>query len=259
VELERRREIERRLGFRFMDATLLEFALTHSSAKTEKRPSNERLEFLGDAVLGLVISDFLYTAFPDRDEGELTRIKSVVVSAKTLAQEAKRLELDQVLDVGRGVQKDGIPASIIANVFEAVIGAIYLDGGLEPARRFILNKLATAIEGVVRARHSLNWKSLLQQLTQRLWAETPTYEVAREIGPEHGKEFEVVALVKSEVKGAGRGRSKKLAEQSAARAALESLLGGAASSLDAEGLEKLAEAAQLASNTPPPDDPGGAT
>ena len=233
MERDRRREIERRLGYRFLDALLLEDALTHSSAKTDKRTCNERLEFLGDAILGLVISEFLYTAFPDRDEGELTRIKSVVVSAPALSHEAKRLGLEQVVDVGRGVQKDGIPSSILANVFEAVTGAIYLDGGLEPARRFILNNLADPIEGVVRARHSLNWKSLLQQLTQRLWAETPTYEVARELGPEHGKEFEVVALVKGEVKGAGRGRSKKLAEQSAARAALESLLGAAASTLDA--------------------------
>jgi ribonuclease-3 len=247
LDPERRPELERRLAFRFQDAGLLECALTHSSAKSDEKPSNERLEFLGDAVIGLVVSDFLYAAFPERDEGELTRIKSVVVSAEILAAEASRLGLHEAIEVGRGVQKDGIPASILANVFESVTGAIYLDGGLEHARRFILNNLAPAIERVLGARHGRNWKSLLQQYTQRLFAVTPTYEVARENGPDHTKEFEVVALVKNEVKGAGRGRSKKLAEQAAARAALEVLLGGAGAVLDAPTLAALADAAVAAS------------
>ncbi|MBI3726418.1 ribonuclease III [bacterium] len=241
MDPERRSEIERRLGYRFASDERLQVALTHSSAKPEGRPSYERLEFLGDAVIGLVVSDFLFAAFPERDEGELTRIKSAVVSESALASCAARLRLDLALDAGKGVKKDGIPASIQADVFEAVSGAIYLDGGLEAARRFVLLNLAPAIESVLGARNARNWKSILQQYTQRLLATTPTYEVVRAVGPDHVKEFEVVALVKGEVRGAGRGRSKKVAEQAAARAALEALIGGAAPSKDAHTLEKLAD------------------
>lgn len=241
MDEERRRELERRLAFRFQDLSHLEDALTHSSVKTEQRPSNERLEFLGDAVIGLIVSDFLYDSFPEKDEGELTRIKSVVVSADALSAEAQRLGLDRAVEVGRGMKKDGIPASILANVFEAITGAIYLDGGIEHARRFVLMNLAPSIERVLGARSGRNWKSLLQQYTQRLWTVTPTYEVARTVGPDHVKEFEVVALVRGEVRGAGRGRSKKLAEQQAARAALESFLGTADTML----LASLAEQAVL--------------
>jgi ribonuclease-3 len=246
MDAKRRIPLERRLAYRFQDVTLLDQALTHSSAKSDTRPSNERLEFLGDAVIGLVTSDFLFAAFPDRDEGELTRIKSVVVSAEVLAIEAKRLDLATVIEVGRGVQKDGVPSSILANVFEAVAGAIYLDGGIEHARRFVLLNLAPAIERVLGARHARNWKSLLQQYTQRLWSVTPTYEVAREIGPDHVKEFEVVAVVRGEVKGAGRGRSKKLAEQAAARVALEAFLGGLIENVDARRVAELADEAAKA-------------
>src|SRR5579883_3128315 len=159
----RRREVERRLGFRFQDESLLSDALTHSSVKTDVQPSNERLEFLGDAVIGLVVSDFLYDSFPEKDEGDLTRIKSVVVSTDALANEARRLRLQDAIEVGRGMRKDGIPSSILADVFEAVAGAIYLDGGIEHARRFVLNNLAPAIERVLGARSGRNWKSLLQQ------------------------------------------------------------------------------------------------
>src|SRR5581483_8123341 len=159
----RRRELERRIAFRFQDVSHLEDALTHSSVKTEQRPSNERLEFLGDAVIGLVISDFLYDSFPERDEGELTRIKSVVVSAEVLAAEALRLRLDDDVEVGRGIKKEGIPQSILANVFEAGPGAFYLDGGIEHARRFVLHNLEPSIERVLGPRAGRNWKSLLQQ------------------------------------------------------------------------------------------------
>jgi ribonuclease-3 len=224
MDPERRRLIERRLGFRFLDEERLEGALTHSSAKTETRPSNERLEFLGDAVIGLVVSHFLYSAFPDRDEGELTRLKSVVVSESALAAEALRLGLDQVVEVGKGIPRRQIPSSILANTFEAVAGAILLDGGLEAARTFILENLAGQLELVVGSRHARNWKSLLQQYTQRAFGVTPTYEVLSSSGPEHGKEFQVAALVEHVSRGRGRGRSKKEAEQEAARAALAALL-----------------------------------
>jgi ribonuclease-3 len=249
MEEARRQELERRIAFRFQDVSHLEDALTHSSVKTDIRPSNERLEFLGDAVIGLIVSDFLYDSFPEKDEGELTRIKSVVVSAEALSAEARRLGLHDAVEVGRGMKKDGIPASILANVFEALTGAIYRDGGIEHARRFVLVNLAPAIERVLGARSGRNWKSLLQQYTQRLWAVTPTYEVARTQGPDHVKEFEVVALVRGEVRGAGRGRSKKLAEQEAARAALVSYLGN-------EDPVALATLAQTFEGAPPGEEPG---
>jgi ribonuclease-3 len=245
----RRRDVERRLGFRFQDESLLADALTHSSVKTEVQPSNERLEFLGDAVIGLVVSDFLYDSFPEKDEGDLTRIKSVVVSTDALANEARRLKLQEAIEVGRGMRKDGIPSSILADVFEAVAGAIYLDGGIEHARRFVLNNLAPAIERVLGARSGRNWKSLLQQYTQRVYMVTPTYEVARAIGPDHVKEFEVVALVKGEVRGAGRGRSKKIAEQEAAHAALGAFLG------DADPVTLAAKAEQAALTEEQPKSP----
>ncbi|MEZ0230252.1 MAG: ribonuclease III [Planctomycetota bacterium] len=251
---DRRRELERRLAFRFQDVSHLEDALTHSSVKTDQRPSNERLEFLGDAVIGLVVSDFLYDSFPEKDEGELTRIKSVVVSADSLSAEGQRLGLADAVAVGRGMKKDGLPSSILANVFEAITGAIYLDGGIEHARRFVLLNLAPSIERVLGARTGRNWKSLLQQYTQRLWAVTPTYEVARTAGPDHVKEFEVVALVKGDVRGAGRGRSKKHAEQDAARAALESYLGDG----DAVRLAALAEQAVLGPPSSAPASPESA-
>ena len=240
---DRRRELERRLAFRFQDVSHLEDALTHSSVKTDQRPSNERLEFLGDAVIGLVVSDFLYDSFPEKDEGELTRIKSVVVSADSLSAEGQRLGLADAVAVGRGM-----------NVFEAITGAIHLDGGIEHARRFVLLNLAPSIERVLGARTGRNWKSLLQQYTQRLWAVTPTYEVARTAGPDHVKEFEVVALVKGDVRGAGRGRSKKHAEQDAARAALESYLGDG----DAVRLAALAEQAVLGPPSSAPASPESA-
>jgi ribonuclease-3 len=224
MDPDRRRLIERRLGFRFLDEERLEGALTHSSAKTEARPSNERLEFLGDAVIGLVVSHFLFSAFPERDEGELTRLKSVVVSESALAAEALRLGLDQVVEVGKGIPRRQIPSSILANTFEAVAGAILLDGGLEAARTFVLENLAGQLELVVGSRHARNWKSLLQQYTQRAFGVTPTYEVVTSSGPEHGKEFQVAALVEQASRGRGRGRSKKEAEQEAARAALVALL-----------------------------------
>lgn len=228
-----RRAIERCLGFRFSDPELLVRALTHSSAKTETSPSNERLEFLGDAVIGLVVSHFLFVAFPEQDEGELTRLKSVVVSEPSLAEEARRLGLDEAVEVGKGIPRAGIPSSILANVFEAVVGAILLDGGIEAARRFILTNLASSFEMVVGARHARNWKSLLQQLTQRSSGTTPTYQVLGAVGPEHGKEFDVAAIVEGRPLGSGRGRSKKEAEQEAARAALVSLLGASEAASDA--------------------------
>jgi ribonuclease-3 len=228
------------LSYRFKDVSLLSRALTHSSSKTAALPSNERLEFLGDSVLGLIISEYLYSAHPELEEGEMTQIKSVVVSKPTLAAESERMRLWNFLSVGKGLlrkaparggpsrrggsfRRHGLPASLLANVFEAAIGAIYLDGGFEEARKFVLSNLARQIELVRKSQHKKNYKSILQEFLQRDYGLTPSYQVVNERGPEHEKSFEIAALVGEIEYGRARGRTKREAQQNAARAALERL------------------------------------
>jgi len=229
ADLARLRECEDHLGYRFRDPLLLVQALTHSSIKTEDNPSNERLEFLGDSVLGLVMTEFLYNYLHDRDEGALTQIKSVVVSTAVLAQESERLCLSSFYNVGKGVtRRRNLPVSLQANVFEAVVAAIYRDGGLEAARRFILRNLFHHVLEVVEDEHRKNYKSLLQQHAQKELNITPTYRVVSESGPDHLKRFEVVAVLGKRVYKSGVGRSKKEAEQVAAEETLKVLVGEAA-------------------------------
>lgn len=225
-DLARIRRCEEEIGYRFKEPSFLLQALTHSSIKTPENPSNERLEFLGDSVLGLIMTEFLYSYFQELDEGELTQIKSVVVSTPILAQESQRLKLPLVYNVGKGVtKKKSLPMSLQANVFEAVVGAIYKDGGLEEARRFILRNLFHRVLSVAQNRYPRNYKSLLQQWAQKELNVTPGYRVVAERGPDHFKHFEVVAVVGKKVWGRGSGRSKKEAEQMAAREALKALAG----------------------------------
>jgi len=199
-------------------------ALTHSSVKTENHPSNERLEFLGDSVLGHVIAEYIYHLLPDYDEGEMTKVKSVVVSTQGLGDVAHRLKLDRALVVGRGISMRGtIPQSLMANTFEAVVAAIYLDRGFESARLFILDQLGPAIEDCLQDRHAKNYKSILQQIAQRDLNTTPVYKVLKEAGPDHRKDFEVVAVVGGYEFEAAWGPTKKEAEQRAARAAVLAL------------------------------------
>lgn len=226
IELESIRSCEKDIGYRFRDTGLLLQALTHSSIKTLDNPSNERLEFLGDSVLGLVMTEFLYNYYRDCDEGELTQIKSVVVSTATLASESERLNLHRYYNVGKGVttRRRKLSASLLANVFEAVVAAIYRDSGLEASRRFILRNLFHKVLAVVANRHGQNYKSLLQQWAQRELNVTPTYRVVSERGPDHSKWFEVVAVIGERVYCSGGGRSKKDAEQLAAHESLRKLL-----------------------------------
>jgi ribonuclease-3 len=225
VDLARLRECEAQVGYRFRDPQLLAQALTHSSIKTDNNPSNERLEFLGDSVLGLVMTEFLYNYFHDHDEGELTQIKSVVVSTAVLALESDRLKLSAFYNVGKGVtRKRNLPLSLQANVFEAVVAAIYKDGGLESARRFILRNLFHHVLRVAEDQHQKNYKSILQQWVQKEMNLTPTYRVVAEKGPDHLKTFEVVAMIGREAQKKGTGRSKKEAEQVAARETLKALV-----------------------------------
>lgn len=224
TDLARIRGCEEGIGYRFKDATLLLQALTHSSIKTVDNPSNERLEFLGDSVLGLVMTEFLYNFFHVSSEGDLTQIKSVVVSTSVLARESERLQLDQFYSVGKGViRKRKLPVSLLANVFEAVVAAIYKDAGLEAARRFVLRNLYHQVLAVAENRHKRNYKSILQQWAQKELNVTPTYRVVSEKGPDHFKSFEVVAMVGKRKYRSGLGRSKKEAEQIAARETLRVL------------------------------------
>jgi ribonuclease-3 len=217
-------ELEARLGYRFKDASLALQAMTHSSSKEKERPSNERLEFFGDAVLGLVVSEYLYRTFPAYEEGELSTMKSIIVSAKTLSACAETLGLDHVILLGRGLSdKRNIPRSILGNAFEAVVAALYLDDGFARAKDFIMKNLTPQIASIVADKHEKNYKSLLQDYAQRHVAAIPVYRVLKETGPDHKKRFQIVVDLDSKTHGPAWGDNKKEAEQLAARIALQAL------------------------------------
>ena len=216
---------QRAIGYHFRDVSLLENALTHSSIKSDDRPSYERMEFLGDSVIGLVIASYLYDRLPDCDEGELTKIKSLVVSTDGLADAARAVGLERFLAVGRGIMmKDSVPKSLIADVFEGVVGAVYLDRGYETVRLYVLDLLHPHIDHALSDRGARNFKSVLQQVAQRDFGETPYYDVLREGGPEHARVFEVVAVVGKRRFAVARAPTKKDAEQAAAKLALQTIL-----------------------------------
>ncbi len=211
---------ETRIGYQFKDRTLLRRCLTHSSSAETRLDSNERLEFLGDAVLGLVICDHLFQLYPDQREGQLTQMKSYLVSRQVCARVAKLLEIAPLILVGRGLQS--IPESILSAVIESLIAGVYFDGGLPAAREFILFGFREEL-ALCRPLDTENFKSQLQEYTQRELGTTPEYLLLEETGPDHAREFGVAARVKDAVFEIGRGRSKKEAEQHAARHAVMSL------------------------------------
>ncbi|MCX7425381.1 MAG: ribonuclease III [Planctomycetia bacterium] len=214
-------ECEERIGFKFSNKTLLRAALTHASGALHRLASNERLEFLGDAILGAVVCDVLYHKYPDYLEGDLTKIKSIVVSRKTCTKISEMLGLEEFLILGKGLATHpSIPPSLLADVFESLIAAIYIDGGSEAARRFITKHVGPEIELAVDGRAGGNYKSLLQQFAQRANGATPTYQLLDEKGPDHSKCFKIAARVGSSRYQAAWGRNKKEAEQRAARNAL---------------------------------------
>ncbi len=220
MEQDRIADLEVLLGFTFRDKNYLLNALSHSSIKSEDVPSNERMEFLGDAVLGLILSEALYRRFPNEDEGVLTRIKSHAVSRATLERIAAAMALDRFILVGKGVRKRAIPSSLLGNMFEALVGAIYLDSGLAAARKFILRHLQVVVNEIVEDRAEKNYKSTLQQYCQREQGTVPVYKVVHEAGSAHSRTFEVIAKLHSKEWGRAKAGSKKEAEQGAARAAL---------------------------------------
>jgi ribonuclease-3 len=218
--------LRNRLKVDWRDQDLLSQALTHSSYIYENRQNgienNQRLEFLGDAVLGLAVSDFLYRNYPDRDEGELTKLRAALVCEPSLARTAKSLDLGNCLKMGKGEERSGgrERPSILADAFEALLGAIYLDQGLVKASELSLKLLDPLIKDVLEGRLDRDFKTELQEIVQQRGSEQVQYTILREEGPDHHKIFTAGVLYKGELAGIGCGRSKKEAEQQAAKSAL---------------------------------------
>lgn len=217
---------ERRIGYRFENRALLREALTHASGAQHRLASNERLEFLGDAILGAVVCELLFERYPDYLEGDLTKIKSAVVSRQTCAKISEALHLQEFLIVGKGVSSSApIPPSLLADVFESLVAAIYLDGGSEAVHQFIEEYLGPEIELASAGELGGNYKSLLQQLAQRELASTPVYRLLDEKGPDHRKCFKISAQIGGRFYQPAWGRNKKEAEQRAACNALAEING----------------------------------
>jgi len=225
--------LERRMGYRFKDRGMLEHALTHRSRVHEDASGgvfdNESMEFLGDSVLGFVVAALLFREFPQHNEGQKSKLKASLVSSASLARLGERLDLGSFLILGRGEEKTGgrRKHAIIADCYEALIAAIYLDGGIEPAQKFIESQFADLVAEARRsgaaASFTDDWKSALQEYLQSHGRGLPAYRLAAEVGPDHRKSFVVEVVVEGEAVAKAEGRSKKEAAQAAARAALEKL------------------------------------
>jgi ribonuclease-3 len=219
-------DLQMRIGYRFRDRGLLEHALTHKSRAAEDASGgvadNESLEFLGDAVLGLVVADALFHQYPDYDEGQKSKVKAAVVSTQSLARHAEQLRLGEHLILGRGEEKTGgrFKQALLADGYEALIAALYLDGGLEAAETFLRRELKDALDEGSAQTFVRDYKSALQERLQALGRPLPEYRVSGEAGPDHRKTFSVEVIVNGDVLGTATGRAKKEAEQEAARLAL---------------------------------------
>ncbi len=215
---------EKRIGYQFRDPTLLLEAITHSSIANCRRDSNERLEFLGDSILGFVVCEYLFHRFPDLLEGDLTKIKSYVVSRRTCGQIGKEMDFASLLVVGKGIGSPGqVPASLLANAFESIVGAIYIDGGIDPAKAFLMPHLERFVAEAIDGGLDINFKSELQQYAQKRFGLPPYYHLLSDSGPDHSKWFNVAAQVDKKVFRAAWGKNKKQAEQRAAANALAEL------------------------------------
>ncbi len=216
--------LEERMGYTFNDKELIKKALTHSSAANERRmpeDCNERLEFLGDSVLSIVVSDYIYHNYKHWPEGELTKVRASLVCEKSLCRFSKELGVGEFLYLGRGEENNGgrERASILADAFEAIIASIYLDGGMDDAEKFILGFIIKQIESDTTA--FIDYKTRLQEIIQQNPEETLSYQLVETKGPDHDKSFVVEVHLNSNVIGRGEGHSKKAAEQAAAKEALE--------------------------------------
>lgn len=219
--------LEKEIKISFKDIELLDSALVHKSYvnehKHEKKTHNERLEFLGDAVLELLATEFLYVTFPEKGEGHLTSFRSALVKGKHLAEVARDLNLGQYLLLSRGEEKSGGREKnyILANALEALIGAIYLDKGFQSAHKFIYKFILTNLENILQKGLHVDAKSHLQEISQERHGITPVYNVLSESGPDHNKTFEVGVYIADKMVGKGTGSSKQKAEDSAAKDALK--------------------------------------
>lgn len=220
-------ELEKAIGYQFRNITLLQNALSHSSYANERwhdsLKSNERLEFLGDSVLGMLVAEHLYRTFPNRPEGELTRMRADMVCEKSLATVANRLDLGRHLMLGKGEESGGgrNRDSILADAVESVLAACYLDGGMDAAVQFVQKFILVNVP--VTKLHNTDYKTALQELVQQKKNQAIAYHLVGESGPDHDKEFRVEVTLNGETVGFGIGSSKKRAEQAAAQAAIEKL------------------------------------
>lgn len=222
--------LDQLLDYNFKNKELIEQALKHRSIlptlHQQRMQSNERLELLGDAVLGLAVTEFLYNRYPDKDEGDLTAMKSLLVSRKILAKVANRLKLGNHLLLSESEIKSGgrTRQSIVADAMESVIAALYLDGGLAPARKFVVDNVLNNFEDILNEKQHKNFKSILLEYAQGHNFGSPSYVVRSENGPDHQKTFTVDVLIQNKIVGEGVGKSKKHAEQNAAQAAIEKIM-----------------------------------
>jgi len=247
----RRKELqlfERHAGIRFREPEFLNQAFTHRSFANElgeTGENNERLEFLGDSVLGVAVSEYLYETLTDQPEGELARIKSFVVSEASLSEIARRMRVDNYILIGRGEEYSGgrSKKALLADALEAIIGAYYLDSGFLPARALVSRLLVPEINKVLENRHAKDYKTLLQEHVQKRMKTYPRYRVVQKTGPDHDKTFLIEVHIGERAFGAGRGKNKKEAEQDAARIAYEAMNPG--------------ERQQRGEKSPPPPKPAG--
>ena len=219
-------DLEATLGFAFEDKSLLQRSLTHRSYLNENPHlpwlDNERLEFLGDAILGFVTAEYLYQHFPELKEGDLTSLRAALVRGETLAEYARQLDLGEYILISHGEEGAGARSrtALLAATFEAVVGAIYLEHGMEAARNLIVRVIGLRIQRIIHERLDRNAKSLLQELSQGRLKTTPAYQLVDATGPDHARLFTIQVLLGDRVYGTGQGRNKQAAEQEAARMAI---------------------------------------
>ncbi len=221
---ELRKRAQEILKHEFNDPGLIDLALRHASISESRLDSNERLEFLGDAILGMIACERIFLRYPDYLEGEMTKIKSLAVSRKVCAQIAIELGLDQLIVVGKGMlTQPELPQSLAAAVLESVIAAVYIDGGMDAVRGFLEPLLDPLLDDAVDSGHQHNFKSVLQQHAQKAMGMSPSYRIVDEKGPDHAKVFHIAVELDGELHEACWGQSKKAAEQAAARCALKAI------------------------------------
>jgi ribonuclease-3 len=224
VSPETRQQAEKVLGYQFKNPDLLKEALTHASSADNRLNSNERMEFLGDAVLDLIICEALYQRFPEYQEGDMTKVKSAVVSRRTCAEVSNETGLTDLLIIGKGISsRSAMPSSLAAAVYESIVAAVYLDGGFEVVKEYVLRTMTPKVDAIASNSHHQNYKAVLQQHAQKILGATPIYELLDEKGPDHSKCFEVCVTVDGRRFPSAWGPNKKMAEQKAALLALEDL------------------------------------